>query len=93
MGNDVYIGNNVIILPGVTIGSKVVIGAGAIVSRDVPDNSIEYNQQLADTCALYSALAYEDARITTKEMASSYMSNPKLYKGLLSASFNKLLSN
>ena len=30
IGNDVYIGNNVIILPGVTIGSNVVIGAGAV---------------------------------------------------------------
>ncbi len=40
IGNDVYIGNNVIILPGVTIGNKVIIGAGAIVSRDIPDNSV-----------------------------------------------------
>lgn len=40
VGNDVYIGNNVIILPGVSIGNKVVIGAGAIVSKDIPDNSL-----------------------------------------------------
>ena len=40
MGNDVYIGNNVIILPGVTIGNNVVIGAGAVVSKDIPDNSV-----------------------------------------------------
>lgn len=40
VGNDVYIGNNVIILPGVTIGNKVVIGAGAIVAKDIPDNSV-----------------------------------------------------
>lgn len=40
VGNDVYIGNNVIILPGVTIGNKVVIGAGAIVTKDIPDNSL-----------------------------------------------------
>ena len=40
VGNDVYIGNNVIILPGVTIGDNVVIGAGAIVSKDIPDNSV-----------------------------------------------------
>lgn len=40
VGDNVYIGNNVIILPGVTIGNNVVIGAGAIVSRDIPDNSV-----------------------------------------------------
>jgi acetyltransferase-like isoleucine patch superfamily enzyme len=40
VGNDVYIGNNVIILPGVTIGNKVIIGAGTIVTRNIPDNSL-----------------------------------------------------
>ena len=40
VGNDVFIGNNVILLPGVTIGNNVVIGAGAVVSRDIPDNSL-----------------------------------------------------
>lgn len=40
VGNDVYIGNNVIILPGVTIGNNVVIGAGAVVTKDIPDNSV-----------------------------------------------------
>lgn len=40
IGNDVYIGNNVIILPGVSIGNKVIIGAGAVVSRDIPSNSV-----------------------------------------------------
>ena len=40
VGDDVYIGNNVILLPGVTVGNKVVIGAGAIVSRDIPDISV-----------------------------------------------------
>lgn len=40
LGNDIYIGNNVIILPGVTIGNNVVIGAGAVVTKDIPDNSL-----------------------------------------------------
>lgn len=40
IGNDVYIGNNVIILPGVCIGNNVVIGAGAVVTKSIPDNSV-----------------------------------------------------
>lgn len=40
VGNDVYIGNNVILLPGVKIGNNVVIGAGAVVTKDIPDNSV-----------------------------------------------------
>ena len=40
VGNDVYIGNNVILLPGVTVGNNVVIGAGAVVTKDIPDNSV-----------------------------------------------------
>lgn len=40
IGNDVWIGGNVTILPGVTIGNNVVIAAGAVVTKDVTDNSL-----------------------------------------------------
>ena len=40
IGNDVWIGGNVTILPGVHIGNNVVIAAGAVVTKDVPDNSL-----------------------------------------------------
>jgi maltose O-acetyltransferase len=36
IGNDVWIGARVIILPGVTIGEGVIIGAGSVVTKDVP---------------------------------------------------------
>lgn len=38
--NDVWIGANAIILPGVTIGNGAIIGAGAVVTKDVPDYAI-----------------------------------------------------
>lgn len=37
IGADVWVGGGAIILPGVTIGSHAVIGAGSVVTRDVPD--------------------------------------------------------
>ena len=40
IGNDVWIGANVCILPGVNIGNNVIIGAGAVVNRDIEDNSM-----------------------------------------------------
>lgn len=40
VGDNVYIGTNTLILPGVNIGNNVIIGAGAVVSRDIPDNSV-----------------------------------------------------
>ena len=42
VGNNVWIGGNVVVLGGVTIGNNVVIGAGSVVTKDVPDNSIAY---------------------------------------------------
>ena len=40
IGNNVFIGNNAIILPGVTIGDNVIVGAGAVVTRDIPSGSV-----------------------------------------------------
>ena len=37
IGSDVWVGGGAIILPGVTIGSRAVIGAGSVVTRDIPD--------------------------------------------------------
>lgn len=38
------IGANVTILPGVTIGKKCLIGAGSVISKDVPDFAIVYGE-------------------------------------------------
>lgn len=37
IGSDVWVGGGAIILPGVHIGSRAVIGAGSVVTRDVPE--------------------------------------------------------
>jgi maltose O-acetyltransferase len=38
IGSDVWVGGGAIILPGVRIGSRTVIGAGSVVTRDLPDS-------------------------------------------------------
>ncbi len=40
VGNNVWIGGSVTVLPGVTIGDNCVIGAGSVVTRDIPENSV-----------------------------------------------------
>ena len=40
IGNDVWLGANVLVMPGVTIGDNVVVGAGAVVTHDIPSNSL-----------------------------------------------------
>lgn len=40
IGSDVFIGANSIILPGVRIGNRVIVGAGSVVNRSIPDNCV-----------------------------------------------------
>lgn len=40
IGNDVWIGGRVIILPGVNIGDGVVIGAGSVVTKNIPNYAV-----------------------------------------------------
>ena len=39
IGNDCWFGANVVVCPGVTVGENCVIGAGSVVTRDIPPNS------------------------------------------------------
>ena len=40
IGDDAWLGANVTVLPGVTIGNGAVVAAGAVVSRDVEENTV-----------------------------------------------------
>jgi acetyltransferase-like isoleucine patch superfamily enzyme len=42
IGDDVWVGAHAVILPGVTLGEGCVVGAGAVVTRDVPPRAIVY---------------------------------------------------
>lgn len=66
IGNNVYIGADVIINFGVTIGNNVIVAAGAIVTHDIPDNSV-----VAGVPAKIIG-TYEDAMKKHKEYSKKY---------------------
>ena len=52
----VWIGSNVVIMPGVTIGENCVIGAGSVVTHDIPANSVA----VGVPCRVMRAITDED---------------------------------
>lgn len=67
IGNNVWIGAGCVVLPGVTIGENSVIGAGSIVTRDIPANVVAFG----NPCAVVRPISerdrefyYKDRRIT-----------------------------
>lgn len=61
IGNRCFIGVNTIVMPGIKIGDEVIIGAGSVVTKDIPSNSIavgnpakviKTNIKLTDNCIL-----------------------------------------
>lgn len=46
IGAETMVGANVTILPGITIGQNCMIGAGTVVSKDVPDNALAYGNPM-----------------------------------------------
>ncbi len=45
IGKNCWLGSNVIVLKGVTIGDNVIIGAGCVIHKDIPANSMIINKQ------------------------------------------------
>ena len=56
VGNNVWIGGNVIVLPGVTIGDNVIIGAGSVVTKDIPPGVIA----VGNPCKVMRKITEED---------------------------------
>lgn len=59
VGNDVWFGGNCVVVPGVTIGSNVVIGAGSVVTHDIPDNVVA----VGNPCRVLRPITEEDKRL------------------------------
>lgn len=58
IGDNVWIGGNSVICPGVTIGDHVVIGAGSVVTKDIPDWSVA----AGNPCKVIRKITEEDKR-------------------------------
>ena len=58
IGDNVWIGGNSVICPGVTIASNTVIGAGSVVTRDIPAWSVA----AGNPCRVIRAITEEDRR-------------------------------
>ena len=56
--DNVWLGSNVVVLPGVTIGENSVIGAGSVVSRDIPANVVA----MGVPCRVYREITEEDKK-------------------------------
>ena len=57
IGDNCWLGGNVVVLPGVTIGNGCVIGAGSIVTHDIPDNYLAYG----NPCKAIRKITEEDS--------------------------------
>ncbi len=62
IGNNVWIGGNVVILPGVSIGDNVVIGAGSVVTKDIPCNKIA----IGNPCRVVREITEDDRQFYYK---------------------------
>ena len=70
IGNDVWIGGNAIINPGITIGNNVVIGSGSVVTKDIPDGVVA----VGNPCRVLRAITEKD-QIYWKELYEDYMND------------------
>lgn len=64
IGNDCWIASNVIICPGVTIGDNVVIGAGSVVTKDIPSNHFA----CGNPCKIKREITAKDSIKNRKEL-------------------------
>jgi len=63
IGNNVFVGADTVILPGVTIGNNVIIGAHSTVTHDIPDNSVVVGSPAKVMCSLDAYLEKEKKRM------------------------------
>jgi acetyltransferase-like isoleucine patch superfamily enzyme len=64
IGDNVFVGANTTILPGVTIGSNVVVGAGSVVTKDLPGDAVYAGVPARFICSLDEYVKSSSGRCT-----------------------------
>ena len=64
IGKNVWIGAGVIVLPGVNIGDNSVIGAGSVVTKDIPENVVAYG----NPCRVIRTINEHDEKYYYKDL-------------------------
>jgi len=70
IGHDTWIGHRCIILPNIKIGNRVLIGAGSVVTKDIPDDMV-YAGNPAKFIRIRDAIEIVRTHLTTKQGLSS----------------------
>lgn len=78
--DNVYVGNNVLIMPGVTIGANVVVAAGSVVTKTIPDGVIV----AGNPAKIVSSFNSFEKRMMEKNLKTKKMSPEEKKNHLLS---------
>lgn len=87
INNNVYIGNNSLIMPGVTIGSNVIVAAGSVVTKSVPDNVVI----AGNPAKIISSIELFEERMIEKNVDSKSMDRKTKEKYLLTLQSDKFI--
>ena len=75
IGNNVFIGQGSIVLPGVEIGDDVIIGAGSLVKEDVPGRSVATGNPAMVVCSLDEYIEKNRTRMKESHVYETHWSN------------------
>lgn len=73
IGDNVWLGGNVVVMPGVTIGDNVIVGAGSVVTKDLPDNVIA----LGNPAKVYRKITNRDLAYWKEKADEYYAESPE----------------
>ncbi|MBO0429915.1 sugar O-acetyltransferase [Vagococcus fluvialis] len=73
IGDNVWIGGNAVVNPGVTIGNNTIIGSGSVVTKDIPDNVIA----AGNPCKIIREITNED-KVYWEEEQQKYWAEVKV---------------